>query len=109
MARFDALPWHLRAANAIVAYVEYLGKACWPVDLAAFYPYHSYAAWQVVGAAMLLAGVTGAAVWQRARRPYLLVGWLWYLITLAPVIGLLQAGEQRIADRFMYRPAGRAC
>jgi tetratricopeptide (TPR) repeat protein len=104
MARFDALPWHLRAANAIVAYVEYLAKACWPVDLAAFYPYHSYAAWQVVGAALLLAGLTSAAVWQRARRPYLLVGWLWFLITLAPVIGLLQAGEQRIADRFMYVP-----
>jgi len=104
MARFDALPWHLRASNAIVGYVEYLAKACWPVNLAAFYPYHSYAMWQVAGAAGLLAALTGAAVWQRNRRPYLLVGWLWFLVTLAPVIGLLQAGEQRIADRFMYVP-----
>ncbi|MEO7271886.1 MAG: tetratricopeptide repeat protein [Vicinamibacterales bacterium] len=104
MARFDALPWTVRATNAVVAYVEYLAKALWPAGLAAFYPYHAYAWWQVTGAALILIGLSLAALWQRNRRPYLIVGWVWFLVTLAPVIGLLQAGEQRIADRFMYVP-----
>ncbi len=104
MASFDVLPWRLRAANATVAYVEYVWKTIWPTDLAAFYPYHVYATWQVLCAALLIVGTSALVIRARHERPYLLVGWFWYLITLAPVIGLLQAGEQRIADRFMYVP-----
>jgi protein O-mannosyl-transferase len=104
MAGLDALPWHLRATNATVAYVEYAWKTVWPTHLAAFYPYHVYAPWQVLAAALALLAVTLAAIRLRNRHPYLLVGWAWYLVTLAPVIGLLQAGEQRVADRFMYVP-----
>ena len=104
MAGLDALPWHLRASNATVAYVEYAWKALWPTHLAAFYPYHLYAVWQVMAAAAALIAITVAVVQLRERCPYLLVGWAWYLVTLAPVIGLLQAGEQRVADRFMYVP-----
>jgi protein O-mannosyl-transferase len=104
MAGLDVLPWHLRAANATIAYIEYAWKTLWPTNLAAFYPYHVYSAWQVLAAAVALVSATAAALWHRRDRPYLIVGWAWYLITLAPVIGLLQAGEQRVADRFMYVP-----
>lgn len=104
MAGLDALPWQLRAANATIGYVAYLWKTVWPTHLAAFYPLFAISPARVAGAALALAAVTVAAIAQRGRRPYLLVGWLWYLITIAPVIGLLQAGEQGMADRFMYVP-----
>jgi protein O-mannosyl-transferase len=104
MAGLDALSWQFRLENAIVSYGEYVWKTIWPVRLAAFYPFRDYSAWLVAGMAALLVAVTGAVVAQRRRRPYLLVGWFWYGVTLAPVIGLLQAGEQRLADRFLYVP-----
>jgi tetratricopeptide (TPR) repeat protein len=104
MAGLDVLPWRLRVANATVAYIEYAWKTIWPTHLAAFYPYHVYATWQVLAAALAILGATVATWRARRDRPYLLVGWSWYLVTLAPVIGMLQAGEQRVADRFMYVP-----
>ena len=102
----EAFPLGVRLANAIVSYAAYLGKLVWPVDL--YVPYlHARGgipAWQVAGAGALLGAISAVAVGLRARHPYLLVGWLWYLGTLVPVIGLVQAGEQAMADRFTYVP-----
>jgi protein O-mannosyl-transferase len=94
-----------RFANAIYAYAAYLGKALWPAHLAAFYPYKGYdlSWWQVLLCLLLLAGVTVGVLRERSR-PYLAVGWFWFLGTLVPVIGLVQVGEQGMADRYAYLP-----
>jgi tetratricopeptide (TPR) repeat protein len=95
-----------RLANALLAYVRYLAKMVWPAGLAVFYPYPPALPpwWQLAGAAVVLAAVTAAAVRAASSRPYVLVGWLWYVVGLVPVIGLFQAGDQLIADRFTYVP-----
>lgn len=101
----DSLPWMERAGNIAVSYVAYLRKTLWPVDLAAFYPYRANVpAWQIAAAASLIAVVSALAIQQRRRRPYLFVGWFWYLVMLLPVIGIVQAGIQSMADRYMYLP-----
>jgi Flp pilus assembly protein TadD len=99
-------PLVARAANAAVSYVLYLWKAVWPQDLALFYPYPygGLPAWKVAAAVAGLSLITVACVRARARAPYLLVGWLWYLVTLVPVIGLVQVGSQSMADRYTYVP-----
>jgi hypothetical protein len=99
-------PLSVRAANALVACVGYLGKMLFPVDLAAYYPHprDSLTAGQVAGAGLLLLAVTIIAVGAVRHRPYLLVGWLWYLGTLVPVLGLVQVGDQAMADRYTYVP-----
>ncbi len=96
-----------RLSNAVVSYVGYLGKLFWPVDLAVYYPHPGSAlpAWKVGGSALLLIAITVVALRLRRGRPYLLVGWLWYLGTLVPVIGLVQVGAQAMADRYTYLPA----
>ncbi|MCY2989851.1 MAG: hypothetical protein NTY19_18560, partial [Planctomycetota bacterium] len=99
-----AFPVTVRLANAVVAYVAYLGKLIWPTRLAVFYPYHAIATWQWMSAAAVLAGITAVAIITRRRWPYLLVGWLWYLGTLVPVIGVIQVGRQSMADRYTYLP-----
>jgi Flp pilus assembly protein TadD len=104
MATLDVLPWHVRLSNAIVNYIGYIWSTLWPVDLAAFYPLRLAPAWMVATAAILLIAVTTAALRYRDRHPYVIVGWAWYVITIAPVAGFLQAGEQARADRFMYVP-----
>ena len=94
-----------RLTNALVAYLGYLGQMVWPLRLAIFYPYvQDRPLWQPLVAAALLAAVTGLVLWQARRRPYLAVGWLWYLGTLVPVIGLVQVGKQAMADRYTYVP-----
>jgi tetratricopeptide (TPR) repeat protein len=94
-----------RVANALVSYATYLGKAFWPSRLAVFYPYTGdLPAWQVAGAAVLLAALSAVALREARRRPYVTVGWLWFLVTLAPVIGIVRAGDQAMADRFTYVP-----
>jgi tetratricopeptide (TPR) repeat protein len=102
----DHYSFATRAANALVSYVRYLGKTFWPADLALYYPHpgDSLPAAAVVGAALLLAGVTAAAVWAAPRRPSLAVGWLWYLGTLVPVAGFVQLSNQGHADRWTYIP-----
>ena len=102
----DQMPFPLRAANALVSSVAYLASTIWPTRLSFFYPrpIGSLPLVQVLGAGGVLAGVTGLVLWQRRRRPYLLVGWLWYLIALLPVIGLVQIASQARADRYMYLP-----
>jgi hypothetical protein len=94
-----------RIANAAVSYVRYLGKIVWPADLAAFYPLQpSWPAGVVIGSVALLLIITIGCAVQARRRPYLAVGWLWFLGTMVPVIGLVQVGNQSIADRYLYLP-----
>jgi Tfp pilus assembly protein PilF len=98
-----------RLCNVLVSYVRYLGKTIWPADLVIFYPYPAYPhptwpVWQVVGSAALLASITLAVLWRARSRPFLAVGWLWFLGTLVPVIGLVQVGVQSLADRYSYIP-----
>ena len=99
-------PFELRLANALVAYARYLGKTLWPVKLAVFYPYSllSLDSWQVMGAALLLVIATIAFLLAAKKEPCLLIGWLWFLGTLVPVIGLVHVGKQALADRYTYLP-----
>jgi len=95
-----------RIINTLISYISYLGKIFWPIDLAVFYPYeYSYQLWQVLGAAAVLLGISAAVVYLIKKMPFLAVGWFWYLGTLFPVIGLLQAGDQAMADRYTYLPS----
>jgi len=105
MRSIEQFPFAVRLENAICAYGMYLGKMVWPVRLAPLYPHpgNSLAAWQVALSAFLLIAITAAAVRFRSQR-YLLVGWLWFLGTLVPVIGLVQVGEGALADRYAYIP-----
>ena len=102
----ERLPLDRRVGNALLAYVAYLRKTVWPADLAVFYPYspHAPPSWQIVVAGIFLAALTAAAFFMRRRRPALLVGWLWFVGTLVPVIGLVQVGGQAMADRYTYFP-----
>jgi tetratricopeptide (TPR) repeat protein len=106
MISLQQIPLSERILNAIVSYVAYIGKIIWPFNLAVFYPYqHSFPLWQVVGAAVVLLGISIAVIWLVKGIPFLAVGWCWYLGTLFPVIGLLQSGNQAIADRYTYLPS----
>jgi Flp pilus assembly protein TadD len=101
-----SLPMPVRAANAAISYVRYLGKTVLPTDLSAFYPHPSLLPpwWQWAGAILLLAAVSLLAARTARSRPWLAVGWLWYLGTLVPMIGLVQVGGQAMADRYAYLP-----
>jgi tetratricopeptide (TPR) repeat protein len=106
----ESVSIQLRIANALVSYVRYIGKLIWPSNLSILYPHPNlpggvpWTAWEVAGAALLLLAVTAAVVSSRGRR-YPLVGWLWFLGMLVPVIGLLQVGRQAMADRYTYLPS----
>ena len=94
-----------RLANAVIAYASYLRLMVWPEGLCVTYPPRlEIPAWQWIVSLAVLAVISGLVVWQARRRPYLLFGWLWYLGTLVPVIGLVQVGEQAMADRYTYVP-----
>ena len=102
----EETPFILRIENALVSYVKYLLKTLWPSDLAVLYPItFSIPLWQTVGSLLLLATVTTLVIKAGCRQPYLVVGWFWFLITLVPVIGLIQVGNQAMADRYSYIPA----
>lgn len=94
-----------RMANAAVSYASYLWKAAWPLHLAVFYPYFAgrLAAWQVLLRGLLLAAAS-VWVWRERAHPYLIVGWCWFLGMMVPVIGLIQVGDQGMADRYAYLP-----
>ncbi len=93
-----------RVATAVTAYATYIWKMFWPADLAAFYPYQTlFRPWAAGGALVILIGISILAFRLR-RYPYVAVGWLWYLVSLAPVAGFIQVGDQSSADRFTYVP-----
>jgi tetratricopeptide (TPR) repeat protein len=99
------LPLIERLGNALIAYAAYIGKALWPLHLAAYYPYQRSLPWVtlMVSALLLLGALVGVILVGR-KRPYLLVGGLWYLGTLIPAIGIVQVGTQAMADRYTYIP-----
>jgi len=102
---FGILPFSARLANALVSCVLYLWKMLWPVDLALPYPYSRvWTFWPAAGAGCLLLLISAGAILRARRQPYLIVGWLWFLGTLTPVIGLAQVGIQPMADRYSYVP-----
>ena len=99
------LPVALRIENALVACCGYLAKMFLPVSLAVLYPHPEFiAAWKIIGAASILIAVTVLAIWMLRRHPWFLIGWLWYLGALIPVIGIVQVGVQSMADRYTYIP-----
>ena len=106
LSPLDTIPFKVRLANALVAYVKYVGKAVWPLNLAVLYPHPetNISILQAAGAGLLLTCITILVIRMARRLPYLAVGWLWYLGTLVPVIGLVQVGLQAMSDRFTYVP-----
>jgi Tfp pilus assembly protein PilF len=104
---FVQVPVSLRLSNAIVSYAKYLFLTVWPSDLTLYYPFArtGVPAWQLLCAIVPLAVITTFAFRQARARPYLLVGWLWFVGTLVPVIGLLQVGGAAMADRYHYVPS----
>jgi tetratricopeptide (TPR) repeat protein len=100
------IPLEDRLENALYSYAMYIWKALWPTRLALYYPHptHTLAWWQLGLALLFLVGVSVLAWNQRSTRPYLITGWLWYLGTLVPVIGIVQVGDQAMADRYAYVP-----
>lgn len=105
MTTLLAIPIQLRCKNALLAYVTYIGKTVWPRNLAVYYPFPAdIPLWQALGAFLLLSLATIATIRSRRRYPYLMAGWFWFLITLAPVIGIMQVGAQSMADRYTYLP-----
>jgi len=105
---FTEFPVAVRLSNALVSYAKYLLLAFWPNDLAVYYPFPKAAipAWQIIGAALLLIAITALCFFQsRKHSGYLMVGWLWFLGTLVPVIRLVQVGGQTMADRYFYIPS----
>jgi len=98
-------PLGLRLENALVSYAVYIVRMFWPTRLAVFYPHpQQLPVWQVVLAGVMLAGISTLVVRARRDHPYLATSWFWYLVTLVPVIGLVQVGAQANADRYMYIP-----
>ncbi len=105
VTNFERLSLPLRLENAAISYPRYLGKFFWPENLAILYPLpHSWPAWMVIASVLLLVAVTALVFFFRKKQPFLSIGWLWFVGMLVPVIGLVQAGEQSMADRYMYLP-----
>ncbi|HRI87551.1 MAG TPA: tetratricopeptide repeat protein [Candidatus Hydrogenedentes bacterium] len=100
----EVAPFLPRVENAIVAYAAYLGKMLLPRDLAPNYPFVDHPIGTVLVCGLILLSLTALALWQARKRPYLFVGWFWYVGTLVPVIGLVQIGHQAMADRYTYTP-----
>jgi len=102
---YKYLPTKLHMAISLIYYISYIGKMLYPLNLATPYPDpHMVQLWHVGGAGLLLLGISFLVFWQRRRYPYLLVGWLWYLVTLMPVIGFWKMGPHKLADRYTYIP-----
>jgi protein O-mannosyl-transferase len=104
---FTDVPIGLRLSNALVSYAKYILLTFWPKDLAVYYTFapEGIPMWQIIGAVVLLSAITAFCVFQWKTRPYLIVGWLWFMGTLVPVIGLVQVGGQTMADRYFYIPS----
>jgi protein O-mannosyl-transferase len=105
VASLANIPFHLRIENALVAYIKYIGKTLWPHDLAILYPFPStIPIWQSTISLSILFLLSAAAIWSVRSYPYVAVGLFWFIITLVPVIGLVQVGAQSMADRYTYLP-----
>ncbi|PWT79994.1 MAG: hypothetical protein C5B57_12965 [Blastocatellia bacterium] len=105
VAASAALPLGFRIRNAFVSYATYIGKALWPTRLGAVYPYpKTLPPWEVATGVATVCLISAAVLWFGRHRSYLVVGWLWYLGTLVPVIGFVQVGSQARADRYTYLP-----
>jgi tetratricopeptide (TPR) repeat protein len=106
VSTLEGLPLSVRVSNALVSYVVYIRKTFWPSDLGVFYPHplNTLPGSEVTGAALLLIFISAFLLWFGRRRRYLTTGWLWFVVTLVPVIGLMQVGQQGYADRYMYVP-----
>jgi hypothetical protein len=100
-----------RTKNAFVSVIIYIKQTLWPSGLSVFYPHprDHLNNWLVLLTALLVLGITGIALIVRRKRPYVVVGWLWYLLMLTPVLGIVQAGRQAHADRFTYLPQIGLC
>ncbi len=102
---FDEQSWYERIGNALVSYVTYLWVTLWPVNLAPHYPHPgALPVWMVAGAAALLLVIAVAALLRAGKSPYFVTGWGWWLVSLLPVIGIIQIGSFARADRFTYMP-----
>lgn len=102
---FDVIPLSDRLANALTSYVSYIIKFVYPLKLAAFYPYPNIVSgWKIVASIVMLSALSWTAIKLMHRKPWFFVGWLWFIGTLVPVIGLVQVGIQSMADRYMYLP-----
>ncbi|HTV42919.1 MAG TPA: tetratricopeptide repeat protein [Candidatus Sulfotelmatobacter sp.] len=97
-------PMQARLGNVMVSYAHYLEKTFWPDSLAMLYPYQHWTTGQIAGSTVLVVGVSLAAIWAARRKPYIFVGWFWFLGMLVPVIGLVQVGLQAMADHYTYLP-----
>lgn len=112
VSSLEAIPMSLRLANALVGYGWYLQKFIWPDRLSVFYPHPALVSsapwtalfWPAMISGLVLISITAWVCWNRRSSPWLLVGWLWYLGVLAPMIGIMQVGEQQQADRYAYLP-----
>ncbi|MEO8368836.1 MAG: tetratricopeptide repeat protein [Candidatus Solibacter sp.] len=106
LASTDLLTLDLRLSNAALSYLRYLGKTVWPDSLSVIYPFPAagIAAWKVGASLAVLAAISVVVIAARRRAPWLAVGWAWYVVTLLPVIGIVQVGMQAMADRYMYVP-----
>ena len=104
VVNLDSLPILKRINNAIVSYGLYIKKMFWPIDLSVFYPQYNIGIWRLLLASSFLIFLSAMVIRYYRKHPYLLVGWLWFLGTLVPVIGLVQVGAQSMADRYAYVP-----
>ena len=104
LVQLGQIPLDERLANVVSGYATYVAQFLWPTGLAVFYPYTA-PPWYAPALAVVLVAITAVAVHTAQRAPYLTVGWLWFVVMLLPVIGLVQVGGQSVADRFMYLPS----
>jgi Flp pilus assembly protein TadD len=101
----ERIPLIDRLANVLISYITYIAKTLWPVKLAVFYPFPDhFPSWKIAVAVLILLAISLTAVVLIKRKPYILIGWLWFLGTLVPVIGIVQVGTQSMADRYTYLP-----
>jgi len=105
----DALPFYFRIWNGLLSYARYLGKMIWPVDLGVMYPFGKIAPASLIGAILLLSAITIFVWLRRKENAYLIVGWLWFLGAMVPMLGIAQSGTQALADRFTYLPMIGIC
>jgi tetratricopeptide (TPR) repeat protein len=105
VASLDFIPYKIRISNAIISYINYLINMFWPFNLGVFYPYPEYFPfWKIMVSLLILISITFFSI-KLKQKPFFLVGWLWYLGTMVPVIGIIQVGSQSMADRYTYIPS----